>query len=703
MEPTAMPDGMFQFGAFEVDEHSGELRKHGVRIRVQEQPFQILVLLLEHPGEIVGREEIRARLWPENTFVDFDSAISNAVRKLREALSDSADTPRFVETLARRGYRFIGPIETRSPAPLAVRKRTRIKIVPIAVGMLLLLGVASSWLWNRREPIASQLTPVPLTSASGWEMGPSFSPDGSQIAYAWDETSAGNHSHIYVKLVGSGRPVQLTAGPTSDLFPSWSPDGRSIAFLRMLDPGSADPSNAIYLISPVGGTQRKLTDGYFYGPGHWSPDGRFVAIAARKSPNGPPSLYRIGAENGEELRLTSPPNAQVTDAEPAFSPDGHTLVFVRCGATYTCGLYLLDLSSGYGHVGKPRLLRQESGAILGAAWTSDGRKIVYGLSTDAVLNFHLMRIRVGRAGVPERLSYTGDHVLRPAIAPHGNRLAYSQNFFDQDIWQVQPGKPPRSFASSTRLEYSAQYSPDGKHVAFSSDRSGQMEIWVSDAEGGNAQQLTNFEEHSGSPGWSPDGRWIAFDRHLKKGWHIFVMASDGGQLRQLTSDDGDEVIPKWSRDRNWIYYASDRTGRFEIWKAPAKGGKGIQVTRKGGWFASESHDGNFLYYTKNLDNNDDLSGLWELPLRGGEERLVLESLSSRSFDVTEDGIYYISPPAVDGTSSVQFHNFAGGPDQKIAPLKDYPWGLTVSPDRKTFLFSARSRAGSNVMVVENFK
>lgn len=93
-----------------MHEHSGELRKHGVRIRLQEQPFRILALLLDRPGEIVSREEIRAKLWPENTFVDFDNAISSAVRKLREALSDSADTPRFIETLSRRGYRFIGPI-----------------------------------------------------------------------------------------------------------------------------------------------------------------------------------------------------------------------------------------------------------------------------------------------------------------------------------------------------------------------------------------------------------------------------------------------------------------------------------------------------------------------------------------------------------------------------------------------------------------
>jgi len=105
-----MPGRKFQFGAFEVDESLGELRKHGVKIRIQEQPFQILVVLLERPGEIVGREEIRARLWPENTFVDFDNAISSAVRKLREALNDSADNPRFIETSTRRGYRFIGQI-----------------------------------------------------------------------------------------------------------------------------------------------------------------------------------------------------------------------------------------------------------------------------------------------------------------------------------------------------------------------------------------------------------------------------------------------------------------------------------------------------------------------------------------------------------------------------------------------------------------
>lgn len=100
----------FQFGAFELDPHSGELRKHGIKLKLQRQPVQILGILLERSGEVVTREEIQKRLWPDNTYVDFDNAINSAMRKLRDALGDTAENPRFVETLSRRGYRFIYPI-----------------------------------------------------------------------------------------------------------------------------------------------------------------------------------------------------------------------------------------------------------------------------------------------------------------------------------------------------------------------------------------------------------------------------------------------------------------------------------------------------------------------------------------------------------------------------------------------------------------
>lgn len=133
------------------------------------------------------------------------------------------------------------------------------------------------------------------------------------------------------------------------------------------------------------------------------------------------------------------------------------------------------------------------------------------------------------------------------------------------------------------------------------------------------------------------------------------------------------------------------------------GGNGVQVTHRGGWFASESHDGNLLCYTKNLDNRDAFSDLWQLPIRGGEETRVLQSIDCRPFDVTEDGIYYFPRPAEDGTSSVRFHDFATGRDRDIAPTKGLATSLAVSPDRKTFLFGLETRGGANVMIVADFR
>jgi Tol biopolymer transport system component len=215
------------------------------------------------------------------------------------------------------------------------------------------------------------------------------------------------------------------------------------------------PRQRDYLIPPVGGTERKLADGYFYGSIHRSPDARFIAVANRKSPNEPPSLYRIAAENDEELRLTTPPTASSADTNPVFSPDGRTLLFTRCGGTYTCGLYLLDLSAGYQPRAEPRLLRREAGPISGTAWTPDGRKVVYAFSSAGdKWSLHLMRVPLDDAAPSERLTYAGDSVSEPAIASRGDRLAYTQNSTDVDIWQVQLGNPSRSFASSTRIEFS---------------------------------------------------------------------------------------------------------------------------------------------------------------------------------------------------------------------------------------------------------
>src|SRR4029453_16975799 len=147
-----------RFGTFEVDLESGELRRSGVRLKLQEQPFQLLAMLLERPGEVVTREALRERLWPADTFVDFDHSLNTAIKKLRQALGDSAENPRFVETLARRGYRFIAPVTpppTPGPgrpqpplAPAASAQRARIRMLALAcVSLLVLITVV----WAPRQ------------------------------------------------------------------------------------------------------------------------------------------------------------------------------------------------------------------------------------------------------------------------------------------------------------------------------------------------------------------------------------------------------------------------------------------------------------------------------------------------------------------------------------------------------------------------
>jgi Tol biopolymer transport system component/DNA-binding winged helix-turn-helix (wHTH) protein len=706
-------------------------------------------MLLEHPGEVVLREEIRLNLWPDDTVVEFDHSINAAVKKLRDALGESAQKPRYIETVSKRGYRFIGEVVGPSEAPAEAPKKVpaeapkaetpkkvedQLELSPqpaarvtlelpralyaverlphsrrsaalvailallgaFGVALVLLAGGPALRVIRREEPPRV----VPLTAFAGTQVYPSFSPDGNQVVFSWDGEKQDNQD-LYVKMIGNSAVLRLTTDPAPDVAPAWSPDGRQIAFLK------GGPRRGIYLISPLGGPEQKISDlRVGGGPPAWSPDGKFLMVGKnstdQRTEADEGALFLVPVRGGDpRLALAAPPGQSYR--YPAFSPDGRSLAFVSCGGPKqwqaVCNPFVVALNTDLLPQGKPRQLTAVGNAMAGIAWVQDGRSLLY--STRFLpRGWTLFRIDVSPGSQPRPLEIAASGAQAPAVARQGNRLAFSVQTWNTDVWRLQGKGTPQPLLVSKVADQNGQFSPDGRRIAFVSDRGSQgVGIWLANADGTGVVELTR--DDATMPRWSPDGLRIAYEAVGDEGRpQISVVDSSGGQPLHVTSGPFPSNAPSWSHDGKWIYFGSDRTGRFEIWRVPSQGGAAEQITRQGGFLALESVDGKTIYYTKtSLDGP-----LFSQPLAGGEEKQVLERVVNRGIVVFEDGIYYF---AVTGPTKfeIRFHEFATGRSRVIGPIEVPPlfMGLSVSPDRKTFLFTVVASADIDLWMIENFR
>jgi hypothetical protein len=307
----------------------------GRKIRLQERPFKVLSLLLRRPGEVVTREELQQALWPEGTFVEFEHSLNTAIKKVRQALGDSAENPRFIETIPRRGYRFIGPANGMAETPLVRPTGRRGLILGLTLALAVVAGIAAWSSMRGRDTPESVVTAGRLTTFPGWERHPSFSPDGNQVAFSWAGEDGGGFD-VYVKVLGAESPLRLTSDPADDMSPAWSPDGRTIAFLRSLSGGGA----AVFLVPPVAGPERKFAEvsaqNAFWGPSlAWSPDSKWLVVVDKKSADDPFALFALSPETGNKHRLTTPPGGFQGDHEScdfavvrALRAEGHDVLAV---------------------------------------------------------------------------------------------------------------------------------------------------------------------------------------------------------------------------------------------------------------------------------------------------------------------------------------------------------------------------------------
>jgi len=607
-------------------------------------------------------------------------------------------------------------------APSVPRRHRRGPIAALVATALVIVG-ATAWLLvlsQRRPREPAPMRPVALTSLTGAEFFPTFSPDGGQVAFSWNGTKQDNWD-IYVTLVGSSDVRRLTSDPGEDAKPTWSPDGRQIAFVRQ----RADDST-IQLVSPLGGTERRVGDFSGADSLDWSPDGQWLAagnsgrlnfgwlVLSRPAAKGMRGIYLVSVEGGAVRSLIVSESNRV-DTKPAFSPDGRRLAYVSCDSsevgltgTRDCGVAVVELDLSSATAQPPRrLTTQRYGIIHSLTWTRDGSTIIY--DTHGRIS-GLWRVTIDGNRAPERIEDAGENPTAPALARSRDRLAFTRMSFDADIYRFQTGGPLQLVAGSSFLEEDSRLSPDGRRVAFASGRApgNRMDIWVAEADGSNPQQITHGPgAGQGSPSWSPpDGRRIAFDARgdgpKDSHVHLWMIDADGGALRRLTPEAGDQVVPTWSHDGRWIYYSWWQADTRDIWRRPADGGAPERLTHgAAGVFACESADGkSLLFQPKDTD-----SPLMTMALASGQARQLIECVKNSAFGVGSRGVYYVPcDPTPDPLLYVldpkTGRNARLG---RLDGLAERPLGLSVSPDGNTIVYPRQVLSRADLMLIENFR
>ncbi|MBV8773179.1 MAG: serine/threonine-protein kinase [Deltaproteobacteria bacterium] len=586
-------------------------------------------------------------------------------------------------------------------ASATTKKRRQLVLMTALLTALFLFG--GVWTWTKRSVHpGSSLQPAkaglmartaPFSSLPGVESAPSFSPDGRRVAFAWNGQN-GDNSDIYVKPVGSSNMIRLTFNPAEDSNPVWSPDGNQIAFLRR-----AGFRAEILTVPSAGGPEKKVGEIAAHHTSRswltWAPDGRSIVVAdaPESSRAGGLSLFRLPLSGTDRERLTFPRTGN--DYAPVYSPDGRTLAFLRGIVSDYAEIQIRSLDGGV------RSITSARQNITSIDWTPNGRAILYALDGGGVWRVPLS------GGAPQRVLPAEGQIDGLTIARRGNRLAYVRTYEDLNIWRfpirAAAAERPQKLIASSRVDDSPRYSPDGKRVTFSSDRSGTFEIWVCNSDGSNPVQLTFFRGPLvGSPNWSPDGRTIVFDSRPQGNADIYAVDSTGGPSKRLTFEDSQEILPAWSSDAHSIYFSSNRTGDWQIWKMPADGGPARQVTFRGGFESMESRDG-YLYYTKQRD----VPGIWRMPVPGGKEELLpaLKSVQRfRYWEAGRSGVYFVNSYT---HPRLEFFDSRTGHSSVVRLLPNPPGdllrGLSVSPDGQFLLYTQYDLVLRQIMLVENMQ
>jgi Tol biopolymer transport system component/DNA-binding winged helix-turn-helix (wHTH) protein len=553
VEEAVHSSRLVRFGTFEVDLPAGELRKGGVKVKLTGQPFQVLTILLERPGEVVTRDELQKRLWPD-TFVDVDHNLNTAINKIREVLGDSAESPRFVETLPRRGYRFIAPLENAANLPISeggqrasvlpaeevgsgVRRESPVRrwaqgyTILIAAAVLLAAAAFLTYHKLQSPTTSTQRALTRLTFDDGLQFGATWSPDGRFIAYS---SNRGGKFDIWVQQVSGGDPVQITKTPGQNWQPDWSPDGKNIAYR------SEEGEGGVFVIPALGGAGLERRIAPLGCHPRWSPDSSQILFESQCPIH---ADYR-GPNRFSVVRLDGTPPRQVLaeflaqyKLEPTsavWHPDGKRLSIWAWDPGESLNIWTVPIAGGVAIKSEiAPVIKKELGRVaadggeeisLGNSnfsWAPSGKAIYFDRAFRGARNIWKMTIDPGtlRGTTIERLTTGPGPDNEAAVSPDGKRLAFAAKSehirswlfpFDASTGHISGRGEAVTSPGMTALQ--ENLSRDGTKLAFCVVRAGKWELWEKSLVDGREAPVITGDDRRVYPLWSPDGKHLIYTR-----------------------------------------------------------------------------------------------------------------------------------------------------------------------------------------------
>jgi Tol biopolymer transport system component/DNA-binding winged helix-turn-helix (wHTH) protein len=674
---------IYSFGDVSVDTAAFELRRSGSLLHLEPKSIRVLILLIENRDRVVSKEELFQTVW-EGVAVS-DNALTRVIAQLRKALGDDPRQPSYIETIPTVGYRFVAELNKAEAAPEFTR---RLRVTPVTAGALIgafaVTALAATWMFRGRPQTEPPLrTPVAmqLTTSTGLDLSPSFSPDGSAIAYSSD---ASGRFEIYVRPIAlGGAEVQITNDGAQNLQPAWSPDGRMIAYHSAVRGG-------IRVVPALGGVTQQVSE--FGSKPAWSPDSRMIAFQSEAPasvalpelfPVTPSTIWVVPSAGGPARRLTIHGRPAGRHAFPAWSPDGTRIAFVSFTSLNASEIWSVSIKDG----SLSQLLTGEK-VHLTPAYAPDGKNLYYS-AFSSLGEFGLWRLPLDpttnqASGKPVELQRTGSELPRElSVSPDGRRIAYALTTMTSNLWSqrlstetLTPSGSPALFTKDTSYrKLHPAFSPDGEQVAFFLVRKGfRGDIWVTDADGNHPAPVTTNPLSDYLPSWMPGGRSVAYVS--KRGKHNLWITSlddrvekplanipqakgpmsvspDGrstvfsisdkngvlnigrtslltGEYKQLTFDKESIGFPCWSPDGKWIAVEIRRGDSTHLGVISSDGGPVTQLTsgREHAWPYGWSPDSDKIAVA---GLRDGAWNIWWISRRDGNQKKLTNYDSFRSY------------------------------------------------------------------------